>query len=137
MSSTKSNIMEKKTINPWAWQKERNYNQAVEVSNVQSTLYCSGQAAIDQEGISSNADMKSQLLQAISNLEEVISTAGYELSNIVKLNVYSTATDEFLSHFHILKKWVALHKIEQALTVVEVVALYETLKVELEAVAVK
>ena len=50
--------MIKTAINPWQWQFERNYAQAIEVKNAQSTLYCSGQVAIDQNGISSNADMK-------------------------------------------------------------------------------
>ncbi|MEC4036896.1 RidA family protein, partial [Myroides odoratimimus] len=63
--------MIKTTINPWQWQFERNYAQAIEVKNAQSTLYCSGQVAIDQNGISSNADMKTQLLLCIENLEKV------------------------------------------------------------------
>jgi len=129
--------MEKRTINPWKWQADRSYSQAVEVRNVQGTLYCSGQAAIDKTGISSNGDMGSQLLQSIANLEEVISLAGYECSNIVKLNIYTTSTDELLPHFGILQDWIARHNIEQALTVIEVSGLFETLKVELEATAVK
>lgn len=47
--------MEKRVVNPWKWQDERSYVQAVEVKNVQSTLYCSGQAAVNSEGKSSNA----------------------------------------------------------------------------------
>ena len=51
--------MERKIINPWTWQNERNYVQAVEVKNVQSTLYVSGQAAVNDDGTSSTEDMKS------------------------------------------------------------------------------
>jgi enamine deaminase RidA (YjgF/YER057c/UK114 family) len=65
--------MEKREINPWTWQADRNYIQAVEVKNVQSTLYCVGQAAVHADGTSSNADMKTQLLLAMQNLEQVIS----------------------------------------------------------------
>jgi len=50
--------MEKHIINPWTWQSERSYNQAVEVTNVKGTLYVSGQTAINDESISSTADMK-------------------------------------------------------------------------------
>ncbi len=53
--------MEKKIINPWKWQNQRSYVQAVEVKHAESTLYISGQTAINAEGVSSNADMKSQL----------------------------------------------------------------------------
>lgn len=129
--------MEKRTINPWNWQKERSYSQGVEVKNVQSTLYCSGQAAIDADGTSSNKDMKSQLEQAIANLEEVIISAGFECKNIVRLNIYTTSTKELWPHFPILQEWIARHQIEQAVTMLEVTGLFETLTVELEATAVK
>lgn len=129
--------MEKRTVNPWKWQDQRSYSQAVEVKNVESTLYCSGQAAIDPDGTSSDKDMKSQLEQAIANLEEVISTAGYECSGIVRLNIYTTSTEELWPHFPILQEWIARHKIQQAVTMLEVKSLFETLKVELEATVVK
>lgn len=129
--------MEKRTVNPWKWQDERSYSQAVEVKNVESTLYCSGQAAIDPDGTSSDKDMKSQLEQAIANLEELISTAGYECSGIVRLNIYTTSTEELWPHFPILQEWIARHKIQQAVTMLEVKSLFETLKVELEATVVK
>lgn len=129
--------MEKREINPWTWQNDRNYVQAVEVKNVQSTLYCAGQAAVHPDGTSSDADIKTQLLLAISNLETVIRESGYELKNIVRLNVYTTSNDEFLPHFDILKDWVAKNGIKQALTLFQVTNLFETLKVELEATAVR
>ncbi|SHL13697.1 RidA family protein [Chryseobacterium polytrichastri] len=129
--------MEKRTVNPWSWQNERSYSQAVEVKNVESTLYCSGQAAIDPDGTSSDKDMKSQLQQAIANLEEVISKAGYECANIVRLNIYTTSTKELWPHFPILQEWIAKYNIEQAVTMLEVNGLFETLMVELEATAVK
>lgn len=129
--------MEKRTVNPWKWQDERSYFQAVEVKNVESTLYCSGQAAIDPDGTSSNQDMKSQLEQAIANLEEVIRTAGYECNGIVRLNIYTTSTEELWPYFPILQEWIAQHKIQQTVTMLEVKGLFETLKVELEATVVK
>ncbi|MDC8103492.1 RidA family protein [Chryseobacterium sp. PTM-20240506] len=129
--------MEKRTINPWNWQKERSYSQAVEVKNAEATLYCSGQAAIDPDGTSSTQDMKSQLEQAITNLEEVITSAGYECKGIVRLNIYTTSTKELWPHFPILQEWIARHGIEQAVTILEVTGLFETLTVELEATVVK
>ncbi|ROI04930.1 RidA family protein [Chryseobacterium sp. G0240] len=129
--------MEKRTINPWKWQYERSYSQAVEVKNVESTLYCSGQAAIDPDGTSSNKDMKSQLEQAIYNLEEVVTTAGYECKGIVRLNIYTTSVKELWPYFPILQEWIARHQIEQAVTMLEVNGLFETLTIELEATVVK
>ena len=129
--------MEKRIINPWQWQDKRSYVQAVEVKHAASTLYISGQTAINAEGVSSNEDMKSQLIQALQNLELVISKAGYECKNIVRLNIYTTSTAELWPHFPVFQEWIAKHGIQQALTLLEVKSLFETLKVELEATVVK
>lgn len=129
--------MEKRVINPWQWQDERSYVQAVEVKNVTSTLYCAGQAAVHADGQSSTADMKTQLLLAIENLERVIAEAGYECKDIVRLNILTTSSTEFFACFDIFQDWIAKHGIKQATTCYEVKVLFETLKVELEATAVK
>jgi len=89
--------IQKNTFDPWAWGKNTNSVQAVEVKNVEGTLYCSGQVAIDANGVPSSADMKSQLQQTIQNLEHLISESGYECKNIVKLNVFTTSTNDFFS----------------------------------------
>lgn len=129
--------MEKRVINPWKWQDERSYVQAVEVKNAESTLYCSGQAAVGADGQSSTGDMKAQLIEAIQNLEQVISEAGYECKNIVRLNVFTTSAEELFSCFDIFQAWVTKHDIKQSSTLLEVKGLFETLKVELEATVVK
>ena len=129
--------MEKRIINPWKWQDQRSYVQAVEVRQTEGTLYVSGQTAINADGQSSTGDMKSQLIQTIQNLEKVISEAGYESKNIVRLNIYTTSSAEFFTCFDIFQEWVAKHGIKQTTTLLEVKALFETLKVELEATVVK
>lgn len=129
--------MEKREFSPWTWQNERSYVQAVEVKNPEGILYCSGQAAIEPNGISSNEGMKSQLQKAISNLEEVITLAGYKCECMVRLKVYTTSMQDLWPHFHILQEWIAQHNIKTALTAMEVNVLFETLKVELEATVVK
>lgn len=129
--------MEKQAVNPWRWQDKRGYVQAVEVKNAEGTLYCAGQAAVDADGKSSTADMKSQIVQAIENLERVIGEAGYECKNIVRLNVYTTSSAELFACFDVFQEWIAKHGIKQATTLLEVKGLFETLKVELEATVVK
>ncbi|MEO6286865.1 MAG: RidA family protein [Dyadobacter sp.] len=129
--------MEKRTINPWKWQDERSYNQGVEVKHIESTLYCAGQAAVHPDGTSSDADMRTQLLLAIHNLEQVVSQAGYELKNIARLNIYTTNHPDFFSVFDTFTDWIAKNEIKQVSTVVEVKTLFETLCVELEATVVK
>ncbi|MFX1706050.1 RidA family protein [Chitinophaga sp. CC14] len=129
--------MEKQVINPWQWQDKRSYVQAVEIKQAAGTLYCSGQTAIDADGQSSNADMKTQVIQALENLEKVISDAGYECSGIARLNVYTTSSAEFFDCFDVFQDWIAKHGIKQALTLLEVKSLFETLKIEFEATVVK
>ncbi len=129
--------METRNINPWTWQDERSYVQAVEVKNVNSTLYCAGQAAVFPDGSSSTEDMKGQLTHAIANLEQVILAAGYEPKGIVRLNIYTTSSAALWPHFPILQEWIAKHGIRQASTLFEVKSLFETLQVELEATVVK
>ncbi|RUT71582.1 RidA family protein [Flavobacterium cupreum] len=129
--------MEKKVINPWEWQDKRSYVQAVEVKNPEGTLYVSGQTAINAAGISSNADMKTQLTEALANLEKVVKEAGYDCKNIVRLNVYTTSEAELFACFDIFQDWIAEHGIRQTTTLLEVKMLFETLKVEVEATVVK
>jgi enamine deaminase RidA (YjgF/YER057c/UK114 family) len=130
--------MEKREFSPWEWQDKLSYVQAVEVKNAEGTLYVSGQAAVHADGTSSNADMRTQLALAIENLEKVISEAGYDPKNIVRLTIYSTSSDEFISKcFDLFQDFVAKHGMKQAVTLMQVVALFETLNVELEATVVK
>ncbi len=129
--------MEKRIINPWKWQDARNYAQAVEVKNIQSTLYISGQTAINDYGISSNADMRTQIPEALENLKKVIIQADFEVKNIVRLNVYTTEHEQLFKNFDVLQNWITEHEVQQATTVMEVKTLFETLKVEFEATVVK
>jgi 2-iminobutanoate/2-iminopropanoate deaminase len=130
--------MEKQIFDPWAWGKNTNSAQAVEVKNVAGTLYCSGQVAIDTNGVPSNADMRGQLIQTIQNLEQLISEAGYECKNIVRLNVYTTSTQEFFTTcMDIYVPFIQKYGIQQATTLLEVKGIFATLTVELEATVVK
>ncbi|RZK69801.1 MAG: RidA family protein, partial [Pedobacter sp.] len=54
-----------------------------------------------------------------------------------RLNIYTTSTAELWPHFSIFQEWITKHGIQQSLTLLEVVSLFETLKVELEAIVVK
>lgn len=130
--------MEKRTIDPWTWGKNTNSAQAVEVSNANGTLYCSGQVAIDANGKPATGDMRSQLIMAIENLEELIGKSGYECANIVRLNVYTTSTQEFFtSCMDVYVPFLKQHGIQQATTLLGVKELFATLTIELEATVVK
>jgi len=133
-----SNQMQKTSFDPWTWGKNTNSVQAVEVKNVEGTLYCSGQVAIDAQGVPSNANMRSQLIQAIANLEQLINESGYDCKNIVRLNVFTTNTNEFFTTcMDVYVPFIMKYEIQQATTLLEVKGLFATLTVELEATVVK
>ncbi|MGE8428039.1 MAG: RidA family protein [Sphingobacterium sp.] len=129
--------MEKKIINPWNWQEARSYVQAVEVRHANSTLYVSGQCAISDDGVSSTADMRTQIFHTIENLEKVIQSSGYEARHLVRLNIYTTDSTALFENFDVIQDWITKNKVTQTSTVLEVKTLFETLKVELEATLVK
>lgn len=130
--------MQKTSFDPWAWGKNTNSVQAVEVKQAEGTLYCSGQVAIDANGIPSAADMRSQLIQTIANLEQLVHESGYECKNMVRLNVYTTNTNAFFTTcMDIYVPFIMKHGIQQATTLLEVKRLFATLTVELEATVVK
>lgn len=130
--------MEKQSFDPWAWGKNTNSVQAVEVKHATGTLYCSGQVAIDANGVPSSADMRSQLIQTIANLEQLINESGYACKNIVRLNIYTTSTQDFFTTcMDVYVPFIQKNGIQQATTLLEVKGLFATLTVELEATVVK
>ena len=130
--------MEKRTVDPWKWGEYTNSVQAVEIKQPEGTLYCSGQVAIDANGQASSADMRTQLMQTIQNLEHLIGAAGYECKGIVRLNVFTTSTMEFFTTCSdVYQDFLTRHSIKQATTLLEVKGLFQTLTVELEATVVR
>ena len=65
--------MQQRTINPWKWQDQLGFAQAIEVSGAQRFLYCAGQTSMDAEGKPAHkGDMRGQITLAMDNLEEVL-----------------------------------------------------------------
>ena len=91
---------DRRVINPWTWQDQFNFVQANEVSDVQRTLFCAGQTSVDDEGSPMHPeDMRGQISQALNNIETVLENAGFELSDVVRLNYYTTDVDGFFEAF--------------------------------------
>ncbi|GAB3507652.1 RidA family protein [Spirosoma knui] len=130
--------MQKSMINPWQWQDQLGYAQAVEVSQSTHTLYCAGQAAMDAEGRPVSADMSEQIKLSFDNLETVLTQAGYAIANVVRLNFYTTSVAEFFAAYGQVLARVSTANGVPAGTLVEVKALaFPELMVEIEAIAVK
>jgi enamine deaminase RidA (YjgF/YER057c/UK114 family) len=90
--------VEHRIINPWKWQDEFGFAQAIEVTGVQRTLICSGQASQAGDGVPIHTgDMGAKTAQALDNLGTVLKQAGFELSDVVRMNIYTTDVDRFLA----------------------------------------
>jgi len=89
--------MERRVVNPWTWQDQFGFAQAIEVTGSERVLFCAGQTSSDADGNPVHSgDMQAQLSHALDNLETVLSEAGFELSQVVRLNTYTTDVDAFL-----------------------------------------
>ncbi|MFI7064572.1 RidA family protein [Kribbella sp. NPDC050124] len=95
--------MQRTAVNPVEWSVELGFNQGELVSGHTRTLYISGQTAMDKDGKPQHdGDMAAQLALSLDNLEAVLSEAGMSLSDLVRLNVYTTDVDLLFQQYGVL-----------------------------------
>jgi enamine deaminase RidA (YjgF/YER057c/UK114 family) len=130
--------LEVKPINPWTWQDGFGFSQAIEVSGHQRTLICSGQTSVDENANPvHDGDIGAQLNKALDNLVAVLETAGMNLSNVVRINVYTTDVEGILANFGPYEARLQAAGCKPACTLLGVAKLFlPQLMVELEATAV-
>lgn len=88
--------MQKRAINPWTWQDQLGFSQAIEVAEAQKTVYCAGQLSVDADGRPLHpGDMEAQFNCALDNLEQVLGQTGLGLADVVRLNYYVTDVEAF------------------------------------------
>jgi enamine deaminase RidA (YjgF/YER057c/UK114 family) len=131
--------MEKREINLWSWQDSIRYSQAIEVVDGQRVLYCAGQAATSADGLPAcSGDMYGQLNLALDNVETVLRRADYRVSDIVRLNIYTTDVDGLFANIDTLMARLHTAGCRPASTLIGVTRLaFPELLVELEATAVQ
>jgi enamine deaminase RidA (YjgF/YER057c/UK114 family) len=131
--------LDRRVINPWTWQDNFGFAQGVEVQGAQRTLYCAGQTSNDADGNPMHVgDMRGQIGLALDNLEKVLGEAGYELKDIVRLNMYTTDMDLFFENYDALVGRLAAAGLRQSATLLGVTRLaFPEFMIELEATAVK
>jgi enamine deaminase RidA (YjgF/YER057c/UK114 family) len=137
--STGEMTVEQRKINPWKWQDQYGFSQAIEVSNTSRVLYCAGQASVDDMGKPVHAgDMRKQIDQAFRNLEAVLKAAGFSLANVVRLNYYTTDVEAFLSASDVVGSRLAEAASQPPGTLLGVAKLaFPGLMIEIEATAAK
>lgn len=92
--------VERTAVNPVTWSVAMGFNQGEVVAGQTRTLYCSGQTAMSGDGRPQHdGDLAAQLALSLDNLVAVLGEAGMSLSNLVRLNVYTTDVDALLQHY--------------------------------------
>lgn len=87
--------MERQIINPWTWQDQFGFVQAHALTGGR-TIHCAGQTSVDADGNPVHAgDMVAQVRQSLESLEVVLRESGCGLSDVVRLNYYTTDVDGF------------------------------------------
>ena len=130
--------MDRRIINPWTWQDSFGFVQGHEVTGGQRVLYCAGQTSTDADGRTLHPDdMAAQLRQALDNLETVLREADMDLSNVVRLNMFTTDVDRFLASYHVAIERLSTAGCRPACTLLGVARLaFSDLLLEIEATAV-
>ncbi|MBV8386200.1 MAG: RidA family protein [Acidimicrobiia bacterium] len=129
--------MQRKDVNPWEWSKAFGFSQGVELTGVERMLVCAGQTATAEDGSPPKTDdMGEQVRIALENLVTVLADAGMSMSDVVRLNIYTTDVDELLAAYGSAAELIAPNM--PAMTLLGVTRLaFPELKVEIEAIAAR
>ncbi len=131
-------MVENRKINPWTWQDQFGFSQAIETTGHTRVLRCAGQTSVNAQGEPvHDGDMAAQIAQALDNLETVLQAADMALANVVRLNLYVTDIDAALENLGPMEERMAAAGIQPAITLLGVSRLFiPSLLVEMEADAV-
>lgn len=127
--------MDQQHINPWEWQSEFGYSQAIEISDSDRVLYCAGQTSMDAEGNPVHPDdMRAQTIKVLENMETVLTDAGFDFGNVVQIDCYTTDIDRLFDNWDLITD----HFEEPSCTLLGVDSLaFPELLVEIKPTAVK
>ena len=127
-----------KKVNPWQYQEIYGISQAIEVSNTQRILFCTGQTSVNDDGDPIYKDnMAAQIEQALNNLETVLSEADMSFANVVRLICFTTDVAAYNASSNALIGRLKNENCQPASTLIEVVGLFHPdVMIELEATAV-
>jgi len=130
--------MQTRAINPSDWLLAFNLDHGIEVTGGQRVLYVSGQTSNAADGAPMHAgDLVAQFRLAWSNLKAALAAADMTPANVVRLNMYTTDMDAFMSAAGELVPVFAADGCKPTCTLLGVARLFEPeLMVELEATAV-
>ncbi len=130
--------VQRTSVNPWEWSVQMGFNQAELVEGGTKVLYLSGQSAMSADGEPQHAgDLAGQIEMSLDNLESVLAEADMSLSNIVRLNIYTTDVDALFANYGLIAERLGSAGVQPPGSLLGVSRLaFPELLVELEATAV-
>jgi 2-iminobutanoate/2-iminopropanoate deaminase len=124
------------TVNPWTWQDQFGFAQAVTTVPPSRWIFLAGQGPADADGATVPGDIGAQLRQCLDNLETVLAQAGADLSHVVRLNYYTTDVDALFGAWNMITERLAAGGCRPASTLLGVARLaFPEMLVEIEATA--
>jgi enamine deaminase RidA (YjgF/YER057c/UK114 family) len=91
--------MNRQIINPWTWQENLGFSQAVLVEAPSRTMYVAGQGPIDADGhLVHEGDMAGQSALTMDNVETVLAAGGMTLGDVVRYDVHTTSLQDYFTN---------------------------------------
>ena len=91
--------MNRQIINPWTWQENFGFSQAVLVEAPSQTMYVAGQGPIDADGnLVHEGDMAGQSARTMDNVETVLAAGGMTLGDVVRYDVHTTSLQDYFTN---------------------------------------
>jgi enamine deaminase RidA (YjgF/YER057c/UK114 family) len=130
--------MASQVINPWTWNEQYGFSQAVDVPAGARVVYCAGQGSVDESGQPLHeGDMAAQIERSLDNVETVLAEAGLGLPNVVRFTYFTTDIEQFFGAMETLVSRLNRAGVRPATSLVEVQRLaLPQMRVEIEATAV-
>ena len=108
------------------------YSQAIFVN---STLYISGQVAINPEtGKIENSNIENETLQVMKNLEAILNEVGFDFKNVIKSSIFLSDMNNFNAVNKIYGSFFSIEDAPARVTV-EVSRLPKDVNVEIDMIA--
>lgn len=106
--------MERTAVNPTDWGLGFYMNQGEIIQGGKRHLRCSGQVALvpdaDAEmglSVAHVGDIAGQMAVALARVDELLSGADMDRSNIIFINFFATDIDGFLENYEVYANWIA------------------------------
>ncbi|CCG82353.1 putative L-PSP endoribonuclease family protein [Taphrina deformans PYCC 5710] len=97
------------------------YSAAIKANGM---IFCSGQIPADKDGNLCQGDIQACTKQVITNLENVLKSAGSGLDKVVKMNIFLASMDDFAKDPKPARSCVAVKTLPKNVTVeIECIAL--------------